>query len=153
NGELAFVKGYGAADLTYGMPFTPETPTNIGSTSKQFTGFALALLESRGQLSLDDDVRKYIPELPDFGTTITLRHLLTHTTGYRFFINALLVAWGQVLEGNYMSRDEVIRVNQTQPVLQNKLGTEFNDTTPAFALATIVLEPVTGRPFHEWMRE
>lgn len=153
NGELAFVKGYGAADLTYGMPFTPETPTNIGSTSKQFTGFALALLESRGQLSLDDDVRKYIPELPDFGTTITLRHLLTHTTGYREFINTLLIAGRQVLEGDYISRDEVIRVIQNQPELQNKPGTEFNYNNSAFALATIVLERVTGRPFHEWMRE
>jgi CubicO group peptidase (beta-lactamase class C family) len=61
-GKLAFVKGYGAADLTYEMPFTAETPTNIGSSSKQFTGFALALLASRGKLSLSDDVEN-IPEL------------------------------------------------------------------------------------------
>ena len=71
-GKLSFVKAYGAADLTYGMPFTPETPTNIGSSSKQFTGFALALLASRGKLSLDDDVHKYIPELKDFGKKITV---------------------------------------------------------------------------------
>ena len=70
-GKLTFVKAYGAADLTYGMPFTPETPTNIGSSSKQFTGFALVLLASRGKLSLDDDVRKHIPELKDFGKKIT----------------------------------------------------------------------------------
>jgi CubicO group peptidase (beta-lactamase class C family) len=153
DGELAFAKGYGAADLTYGMPFTPETPTNIGSTSKHFTGFALALLASRGELSLDDDVRKHIPELPDFGPTITVRHLLTHTTGYREFINTLIIEGRQVLEGDYIGPSEVIDVVQRQPTLQNEPGAEFNYNNSAYSLATIVLERVTGRPFAEWMRE
>ncbi len=152
-GKLAFVKGYGAADLTYGMPFTPETPTNIGSSSKQFTGFALALLASRGKLSLNDDVRKHIPELKDFGRTITVRHLLTHTTGYREFINTLIIEGRQVLEGDYIAPDEVIKVINRQPALQNEPGAEFNYNNSAFALATIVVERVTGRPFAEWMRD
>src|SRR5688572_748478 len=152
-GKLAFVKGYGAADLTYGMPFTAETPTNIGSSSKQFTGFALALLASRGKLSLDDDVRKHIPELKDFGKTITLRHLLTHTTGYREFINTLIIEGRQVLEGDYIAPDEAIKVINRQPTLQNEPGAEFNYNNSAFSLATIVVERVTGRPFAEWMRE
>ena len=152
-GKLAFVKAYGAADLTYGMPFTPETPTNIGSSSKQFTGFALALLASRGKLSLDDDVRKHIPELKDFGRKITLRHLLSHTTGYREFINTLIIEGRQVLEGDYIAPDEVIKVINRQPTLQNEPGAEFNYNNSAFSLATIVVERVTGRPFAEWMRE
>jgi CubicO group peptidase (beta-lactamase class C family) len=152
-GKLAFVKGYGAADLTYGMPFTAETPTNIGSSTKQFTGFALALLASRGKLSLDDDVRKHIPELKDFGKKITLRHLLSHTTGYREFINTLIIEGRQVLEGDYIAPDEVIKVINRQPTLQNEPGAEFNYNNSAFSLATIVLERVTGRPFAEWMRE
>jgi CubicO group peptidase (beta-lactamase class C family) len=152
-GELDFAKAYGLADLTYGVPFTPETPTNIGSTSKQFTGFALALLASRNALSLDDDVRKHIPELKDFGTTITLRHLLTHTTGYREFINTLIIEGRQVLEGDYIGPDEVIRVIQNQPSLQNEPGAEFNYNNSAFSLATMVVARVTGRPFAEWMRD
>src|SRR5215213_2952551 len=152
-GKLSFVKAYGAADLTYGMPFTPETPTNIGSSSKQFTGFALALLASRGKLSLDDDVRKHIPELKDFGKKITLRHLLSHTTGYREFINTLIIEGRQVLEGDYIAPDEVIKVINRQPTLQNEPGAEFNYNNSAFSLATIVLERVTGRPFSEWMRD
>ena len=151
-GKLAFVKGYGAADLTYEMPFTAETPTNIGSSSKQFTGFALALLASRGKLSLSDDVRKHIPELKDFGRTITVRHLLTHTTGYREFINTLIIEGRQVLEGDYIASDEVIKVINRQPALQNEPGAEFNYNNSAFALATIVAERVTGVPFAEWMR-
>jgi len=152
-GKLAFVKAYGAADLTYGMPFTAETPTNIGSSSKQFTGFALALLASRGALSLDDPVQKYIPELKDFGKTITVHHLLTHTTGYREFINTLILEGRQVLEGDYIAPDEVIKVINRQPALQNEPGAEFNYNNSAFSLATIVLERVTGRPFAEWMRD
>lgn len=152
-GKLAFVKGYGAADLTHGVPFTPETPTNIGSSTKQFTGFALALLASRGKLSLDDDVRKHIPELKDFGKKITLRHLLTHTTGYREFINTLIIEGRQVLEGDYIAPDEVIKVINRQPTLQNEPGAEFNYNNSAFSLATIVVERVTGRPYSEWMRD
>jgi CubicO group peptidase (beta-lactamase class C family) len=152
-GELAFARGYGAADLTFGKPFTTETPTNIGSTSKQFTGFALALLASRGVLSLDDDVRKHIPELPDFGGPITLRHLLTHTTGYREFINTLIIEGRQVLEGDYISPTEVIDVVSRQPTLQNEPGAEFNYNNSAYSLATIVVERVTGRTFADWMRD
>jgi CubicO group peptidase (beta-lactamase class C family) len=152
-GQLVFVKGYGAADLAYGMPFTADTPTNIGSSSKQFTGFALALLASRGKLSLDDDVRKHIPELKDFGKKITVRHLLTHTTGYREFINTLLIEGRQVLEGDYIAPGEAIKVINRQPTLQNDPGAEFNYNNSAFSLATIVIERVTGRPFAEWMRD
>ncbi len=152
-GKVVFVKGYGAADLTYGMPFTADTPTNIGSSSKQFTGFALALLASRGKLSLDDDVRKHIPELKDFGKKITVRHLLTHTTGYREFINTLLIEGRQLLEGDYVAPDEALKVVNRQPTLQNDPGAEFNYNNSAFSLATVVVERVTGRPFAEWMRD
>lgn len=152
-GKLTFVKGYGAADLTYAIPFTAETPTNIGSSSKQFTGFAIALLASRGELSMNDDVRKHLPELKDFGKTITVRNLLTHTTGYREFINTLLIEGRQVLEGDYIAPDEIIKVINRQPKLQNEPGAEFNYNNTAFALATILVERVTGRPFADWMRE
>ena len=152
-GKLTFAKGYGAADLTHGIPFSPETPTNIGSSSKQFTGFAIALLASRGKLSLDDDVRKHIPELKDFGKKITVRHLLTHTTGYREFINTLIIGGRQVLEGDYIASDEVIKVINNQPALQNEPREGSYYINSAVSLATIVVERVTGRPFHEWMRE
>jgi CubicO group peptidase (beta-lactamase class C family) len=152
-GKPTFAKAYGSADLANGLPFTAETPTNIGSSSKQFTGFALALLASRGKLSLDDEVRKHIPELKDFGQKITVRHLLTHTTGYREFVNTLILEGRQVLEGDYIAPDEVIKVINRQPALQNAPGAEFNYNNSAFSLATIVLERVTGRPFADWMRD
>jgi CubicO group peptidase (beta-lactamase class C family) len=152
-GRLDFVRSYGLANLSYMVPFTENTVTNIGSTSKQFTGFAVALLQARGRLSLDDDVRDYIPELPDFGETVTLRHLASHTGGYREFVNTLLLAGRQVLESDYIGPDEVIQVVQNQPRLQNSPGAEFNYNNTAFGLLTIVVERVTGLPFEEWMAQ
>ena len=83
SGEVVFAKGYGLADVEHGVPNTPATPYHLASISKQFTAFAVALLADQGRLSLDDDVRDHVPEVPDFGATITLRHLATHTSGLR----------------------------------------------------------------------
>ena len=83
NGDIVFRKGYGSANLEYGIPNSPSTIFHVASVSKQFTVFSVLLLAEQGKLSLDDDVRKYIPEVPDFGITITLRHLASHTSGMR----------------------------------------------------------------------
>ena len=151
DGEIIFNKGYGMASLTYDIPFTVDTPTNIGSTSKQFTAFSIALLEERGLLSLDDDVRKYIPELPDFGHTVTLRHMLSHTSGYREFLNTLAMTGRSM--NNDMSDEQLFRIIQRQPELQNIPGDEFNYNNTTFYLATIVVERVTEEDFVDWTRE
>ena len=83
NGTIIHKQGFGQANLEYGIPITPTTVFHIASISKQFTVFAIMLLEKGGKLSLEDDIRKYIPEFPDFGKTITLRHLASHTSGLR----------------------------------------------------------------------
>jgi len=75
--------GYGMANLELGIPITPDSVFAVASVSKQFTAMSVVLLAQRGQLSLDDEVRKYVPELPDYGTRLTIRHLLTHTSGLR----------------------------------------------------------------------
>src|SRR5262245_46840330 len=83
DGEALYRRGHGMASLEHGVPITPSTVFNVGSVSKQFTAMAILLLEEEGKLSLDDDVRAYVPELPDYRTPITLRHLLHHTSGLR----------------------------------------------------------------------
>ncbi len=150
-GKTLFAKGYGMANLAYDIPFTATTPTNIGSTSKQFTAFAVMLLVDEGKLSLDDDVRKYIPELPDLGKTVTVRNLLTHTTGYREIYNALLLGARRFDEGDFVSRNEMISIVQHQPALQNVPGTEFNYNNTSFALASMIVERVSKQPFPEFM--
>jgi CubicO group peptidase (beta-lactamase class C family) len=150
-GELVFAEGYGMANMAHGVPFDRLTLTNIGSTAKQFTAFGILLLEQRGQLSLDDDVRRHLPELKDFGQTVTLRHLLTHTSGYREFVNLLMVAGRQVMEGDYVARSEIVDVVQRQPALQNDPGAEFNYNNTGYGLLALVIERVTGSRFDDWL--
>src|SRR5215469_11377876 len=75
NGSIAYAHGYGMASLELGVPITPQTVFDIGSTSKQFTAFSILLLQQQGKLSVDDDIRKFLPEMPDYGKPITLHHL------------------------------------------------------------------------------
>lgn len=152
-GEVAFAQAYGLANLTYQLPFTVETLNNIGSTSKQFTCFAIVLLARQGKLTLDDDVRQHIPELKDFGKTVTLRHLMTHTSGYREFLNLVSMAGRRLDKGDYISRDELIAIVQRQPELQNDPGTEWNYNNTAFGLLAMVVERVSGDTFPDWMKE
>src|SRR5215211_5190630 len=89
NGNVVFEKAFGLADMEHDVPNTPQTIFESGSVAKQFTAAALVLLQQDGKLSLDDPVRKYIPELPDYGVPLTIRNLLNHTSGLR--------DWGTVL--------------------------------------------------------
>ncbi|MFG0306877.1 MAG: serine hydrolase domain-containing protein [Phycisphaerales bacterium JB040] len=151
DGKPVFTRAFGAADLTCNTPWSTETVTNIGSTSKQFTALAICLLERQGKLSLDDDVREHLPELPDFGTPVTLRHMLTHTTGYREFLNLLAMEGRQLNRGDVIDRDEIVTIVERQPELQNEPGGEWNYNNTSYALLTLVVERVSGTPFPEWM--
>lgn len=153
NGDIVFSDAYGMANLTHHVPFDVATRTNIGSTSKQFTALAILLLEDQGLLSLDDDVRTHIPELPDFGETVTLRHLLSHTSGYREFLNTLAMAGRRINESDFIDREEVIDVVRRQPALQNSPGAEWNYNNTGFGLLAEVVERVTGDDFAKWMAE
>lgn len=152
-GEVAFSRAYGAADLTHAVPFRVDTRTNIGSTSKQFTAFAIHLLAQRGLLSLDDDVREHIPELPELGDTVRIRHLLTHTSGYREFLNTLALTGRRIDTGDWIDRSEIIRLVQRQPALQNEPGAEWNYNNTAFSLLAQIVERVGGDDYPAWMRE
>lgn len=152
DGEVIFSHAFGLANLAYEIPFTPDTPTNIGSTSKQFTAFAICLLVERGEVSLNDDIREYIPELPEFEHEVTIRHLLTHTSGYREFLNTLLLTGRRLDRGDWIDREELIAIVQRQPELQNEPGAEWNYNNTAFGLLAEVVERVTGEPFDVWVK-
>ncbi|TDI73202.1 MAG: serine hydrolase [Bacteroidetes bacterium] len=151
NGKLIFSKGYGMSNLTYGVKMTDETGMSIASVSKQFTAMAILLLQNQGKLSLDDDVRKHIPELQDFGTPITLLNMLNHTTGYREVLNFLPMAGWQFTDD--MRRDELISIIQRQANLQNAPGSEYNYNNTTFMLLATVVERVSGQGWQEFMEE
>ncbi len=86
DGKLLYAKGYGLANIEENIPLTPESVFDIGSTSKQFSAASILLLQQQGKLSVNDDIRKYIPELPDYGKKITILNLLNHTSGLRDYL-------------------------------------------------------------------
>ncbi len=150
DGRTVFSKAYGLADLTHEIPFRTTTPTNIGSTSKQFTAFAVLLQADRGHLDLDDDIREHVPELPAFGEVITIRHLLTHTSGLREFLNSFGLTGAPA---SAVSREQVITIVQQQPALQNSPGDEWNYNNTAFSLASTIVERTSGQDFDDFVRE
>ena len=153
DGQTIFTGSWGMADLTHGVPFRADTPTNIGSTSKQFTAFAVMLLVERGLVSLEDDVRMHLSEVPDFGEPVLVRHLLSHASGYRELYNLLIMAGRRFDEGDHISRDEVLQVVRNQPALQNSPGAEWNYNNTAYGMAALLVERLSGMTFTEFMEE
>ncbi len=149
-GRLRFRRAYGMANLSHGIRFDVGTISNIGSVTKQFTAMGLLLLQAEGKLSLDDDIREYVPELPDFGVPITLKNLLNHTGGYREIYNLLPMTGHQGEDA--FSRDKVIEIVQRQPELQAQPNTEFNYNNTGYILLATTVERVTDMTFPEYMR-
>lgn len=151
DGQLVFSKAYGLASLEYDVPNTTETIFNIASVSKQFTAFSMILLEQRGVLSLDSDIRTFIPELPDFGTSITIRHLLHHISGLRNFQGMLAMAGWR--DGEAMTNEDLVRFLSKQKELNFPVGEEYLYCNSGFSLCTVIVERVTGKTFQDWTKE
>jgi len=92
DGKVLYTKGYGYANLEHRVPITPATVFDVASVSKQFAGLAVAMLITEGRIKLTDPIRKHIPELADVGQTVTVDHLLHHTSGYRDWPGTLALA-------------------------------------------------------------
>jgi CubicO group peptidase (beta-lactamase class C family) len=93
DGKLVYKRAFGMANLDHDVPNTTSTLFNLASSSKPFTAASIALLAQQGKLSLDDDLRKYVPELPKYDDTITIRHLIHHTSGIREYQALVTFAW------------------------------------------------------------
>ncbi|MBT31876.1 MAG: penicillin-binding protein [Thalassobius sp.] len=150
-GEIVFEKGYGSANLEYDIPNTPSTIFHVASVSKQFTAFSILLLEADGKLSLDDDVRKYIPEVPDFVKTITLRHLATHTSGLRDQWNLLIMAGWRF--DDVITLEHVLKLISKQKALNFEPGEEYLYCNSGFTLLAEVVARVSGKSFAEFTKE
>ena len=150
NGAIVYKKGYGMANLEYDIPNSPSTVFHIASVSKQFTAFSILLLEKAGKLSLDDDIRKYIPEVPDFGKTITLRHLATHTSGLRDQWNLLAMAGWRL--DDVITKEHVLKLVSKQKALNFNPGEEFVYCNTGFTLLAEVVARVSGQSFAEFTK-
>lgn len=150
-GRIVHARGFGSAHLEHGLPITTRTVFDIGSTSKQFTAACIGLLEQDGVLTADDDVRKWIPELRDQGTPITLRMLLHHTSGLRDYCTLFSLA-GQATE-NYTTKEQALALVTRQKELNFTPGTEYLYSNTGYFLLSIVVERASGKTLPEFARE
>ena len=150
DGQVLYQKVMGLASQEHQAAITPGTLFNVSTVSEPFVGLAVALLEKQGKLSLDDDVRKYIPELPDFGTPVKLGNLLYQTSGLRDWL-AVVRLTGRDLDE--VTIDKVIKIVQAQKKPAFAPGDRFQDSNTNFDLLAEVVKRITGKPFSEWAWE
>jgi len=148
DGQTTYQRGYGMANLELAVPLTAQLVFNVGSIAKQFTAMSILLLAQRGKLSLDDDVRKYVSEVPDFGTPLTLRHLIHHTSGLRDFLEMLEMAGWR--SGDIVTEKDILDMVSRQRTLNHKPGDEFVYTNTGYLLLAVIVKRVTGQTLSEF---
>lgn len=152
DGNVIYERGYGMASLRYDVPIEPSTIFRCASTSKQFTVFSILLLEEEGRLSLDDDVRKYVTEVPDFGETITIRHMIYHISGLRDHFVLMAYAGWNFFE-DLLTTDHVLEIVQGQKELNFPVGDQTMYSNTGFALLAEIVSRVSGMTFPEFTQE
>ena len=154
HGTVALRAGYGMADLERGVPVSADTVFESGSVAKQFTAMAILLLAQQGKISLDDPMRKYLPELPDYGVPLKIRHVLSHVSGLREW--RLVATFSGTPEGTYvLDNQDLLRMASRQRALNFDPGTAYSYTNTGFNIATILIERAlgNGKTFQEFTRE
>jgi CubicO group peptidase (beta-lactamase class C family) len=149
NGKLLYEHGYGMANLETSTRITPQTVFQAASIAKQFTAMSVMLLVRDGKVSLDDDIRKYIPELPNYGARITIRHLLTHTSGLRDFFEMLILARGR-FEEDRITEADMFDIVIRQKKLNFMPGDEFLYSNTGYALLAIVVQRASGQSLRDF---
>jgi len=152
DGSPIYERGYGMANLEYGIPITPHSVFHVASVSKEFTAMAVELLVNEGKVSWDDDIRAYVPEVPDFGTPITLRHLVHHVSGIRDQWNLLSMA-GWRWEADVVTEGDVLDITSRQTALNFQPGERYLYSNTGFTLLAVVVERVTGKSLRAFTTE
>lgn len=153
-GTVVLKTGYGMADLERNVPITPDTVFESGSLAKQFTAAALLLVAQQGKVSLDDPLRKYLPELPDYGTPLTIRQVLSHVSGLREW--RAVAAFSGFPEGKLVyDNQDLLRMAARQRALNFEPGTDWSYTNTGFNISTILIERAlgNGKTFQTFTRE
>ena len=151
-GQPVLARAYGMADLEHDVANTPETIFEAGSVSKQFTAAAIVLLSLDGKLSLDDNVRKYIPELPEYQWPITIRHMLTHTSGLRDWGSVAGIAgWPRGRRAH--THAHVVDILSRQRALNFPPGAEYSYSNSGYNLLAVIVDRVSGTSFSEFTKK
>ena len=148
NGKIEYERGYGLASLEHDLPITPASVFYLGSVSKQFTAFAAALAIQDGRLSADDPILKYLPELPEHTSKITVRHLIHHTSGLRDYNTLLSIAGRRGDEA--FDNATVLRIAARQKKLNFEPGSEYLYSNTGYTLLATIVERATKTPFAQF---
>ncbi len=151
-GKPLLERGYGIANLEHGVPITASTIFESGSVSKQFTAAAVMLLAKDGKLSIDDPARRYLPELDESASAVTIRHLLTHTSGLRDW-GAIVGLAGWPRGTRLITNAHILDIMSRQKELNWQPGTQWTYNTGAYNLLAIIVERVSGKSFPDFTRE
>jgi CubicO group peptidase (beta-lactamase class C family) len=151
DGKVIFKKGYGMANLNYSIAITTQTVFDIASVSKQFTAFTIYLLENEGKISLEDEVRKYIPELPDYAKPIKIKHLLAHTSGLRD--HGALASIAGYFVTDMTTTSQILKMLNKQSGLFFTPGTAYSYCNSSYVLLTEIVKRTTGKTFAEYTTE
>lgn len=150
-GAMIYARGYGYANLDYGTPITPQSVFDVASITKQFVAASLNMLEMEGKLSLDDNIRQWLPELPEYEWPITLRHMIYHTSGLRDYLNLFPLAG----RNHYfpISHAQILDMMSRQRALVFPPGERYLYSNTAYMLLAQVVERASGKPFGEFTEE
>ena len=151
NGDFIYKRGYGMANLEHNVPITPETVFRIGSTSKQFTAACIAILSLQGKLSLDDDIRKHLPELPVYEKSITVRHLIHHISGVRDYLG--LARLSGISGDDFFTPEETVAMIARQKGLNFVPGDEHLYSNSGYFLLGLIVSRVSGKSLNAFAQE
>lgn len=151
DGATIYSAGFGMADLEHGVPLQPDSVFYIGSVSKQFVAFTIFLLEEDGKLSLDDDIREYLPDFPSYGQAITLRHLLHHTSGLRDYLELWLLSGRDYLDK--VPIEAAYELVKSQKALNFVPGARQLYSNSCYLLFPLIVEKVTGQKFKDFAQQ
>jgi len=151
DGKVIFKNGYGLANLEHDIPITPATVFDIASVSKQFTGFAISTLIQQGKLSPDDDIHKYLPDVPQFAQSITVANLIHHTSGLRDWPEALHAAGWRWDES--FGWEDIMRMVKKQHDLDFVPGSQYQYSNTGYNLLAAIVDKITGKTLAEWLNE
>jgi len=147
-GKLIYTKGYGSANLDYQQPITPDSRFYIASIAKQFTAACIALLSLEGKLNLEDDIRMYFPEIPDYGSKITIDHLIRHTSGLRDYLSLMYLS-GKSFEDYFNNQDGVAMIAR-QKALNFSPNEEYLYSNSGYILLAELVQRVSGVTIREY---
>lgn len=152
DGALIYERYFGMANMEKKEPFSTKTITDIGSISKQFTAMCIALLEENGQLDIEEDIRKYLPKLPKYSTTIKIKHLLFHTSGIKDQEELMLLK-GLEPYGAYMTNKFALSLIFKQKSLNFPPATKYEYSNANYVLLTEIIKRVSGQPLDIYAKE